>query len=151
MRPSRMAMRQSLVQFPGNDPARDSMLRQFLVHPIDSREPFSVPEFRGSGFGPTIRGGEPSDAVKAEWDSRLNRVRVCTRMEMRRPLASGVPDIAVRDLSRIPDAWNPYKSPTIEEVAGERSGPPQGPMLGPSKLPKLRAIPREYARAKAVM
>jgi hypothetical protein len=144
----RFANHDGVIIFPGIDVRRDTELKQFLTRPIDSRDPFTVPEPPKTSYGMGIRSSEPTESVKREWDSRLNRVRVRSRMAMRRPIARGIPDIATRDLANVPDIWNPFCCPTVEEVIGERSTQPQGPMFAYSRLPRLRGVPTEYRVAK---
>jgi hypothetical protein len=88
---NRYANRDGVIIFPGTDVRREVELKRFLARPIDSRDSVSDPVHDGPGMSVMLRSSEPTEAVKRECDSRLERVRARSRMAMRPHLARGVP------------------------------------------------------------
>jgi hypothetical protein len=148
-RRSRHLNRDGIVVFPGVDLKRSVDLKEFLYRPIDSRDPFAVPDSPKSRITPGLKTIVPPEELKKEWDERLDRIRTHTRQSRRKPVNIGLPNIAIRELRKSSGDRKPLNSPTTESVTTARSALAEDPAFANSKLPKLRMVPQEYARARA--
>jgi hypothetical protein len=137
-----------LVLFPGTDLKRNLELKGFLRRPIDSRMPLLVPPPPPSHPSYSIRASGPSEEVKREWDFRLEGVRARTRLQFRRPISTGVPEISKRELSKLPTVYNTHHLTPVEAICDELKSRVQGAAFAPPSLPRLRRIPADLANAR---
>jgi hypothetical protein len=135
----------NVIIFPGVNSKRDVELQSFLFRPIDSRDPFIPPPAGTISPVTNFRASAPSDAVRRDWEERMQRIRANTRLARRRPISQGVPSIAVRELTQIQDARRPLHK--AAEASAIRPAD-DDLTVRDSKLPKLRTIPAEYALAR---
>jgi hypothetical protein len=131
------------------DPARERRLSHFLGAPIDSRdlEPFPPPLVI---TGPGGAAASSKQALERDWDRRFARVYQALQVPVR-PRAHSVaapagPSLVERQRTALPD---PLNCRNVEEIADRRLAAVQGPAQQPSRLPRLRRLPREIAGDRA--
>lgn len=126
--------------FPGIDPTRDLKLKQFLDQPIDSRVPLEdEPEVKIVHQIPN-RSNEPSQEIKQEWESRLNRIK--KRSESNDELLCIYPSLVEREQMRESTAVNPLNVLDVESVQDARNLKVFGPMnqRPKNRLPQWRYL-----------